>query len=89
MASKLMSKSELIQKIAEEARGRRDRRRQRGHRVVVEIGYKELKKTGASVAPALSAKLESLRALRQKRERASKSVYKRAHCSRRSRRGNH
>jgi DNA-binding protein HU-beta len=55
MAKKLMSKSELIQKIADKHAGTVTRKDVRGViESLVEIGYKELKKTGAFVVPGFA-----------------------------------
>src|SRR5271167_2813765 len=55
MASKLMSKSELIQKIAEKHADAVTRKDVKGViESLAEIGYKELKKTGAFVVPGFA-----------------------------------
>jgi DNA-binding protein HU-beta len=55
MAKKLMSKSELIQKIADKHADTVTRKDVRGViESLVEIGYKELKKTGAFVVPGFA-----------------------------------
>jgi DNA-binding protein HU-beta len=55
MANKLMSKSELIQKIAEKHADTVTRKDVKGViESLVEIGYKELKKTGAFVVPGFA-----------------------------------
>ena len=55
MTTKLMSKSELIQKIAEKHGEAVTRKDVKGViESLAEIGYKELKKTGAFVVPGLA-----------------------------------
>ena len=55
MANKLMSKSELIQKIAEKYAETVTRKDVKGViESLAEIGYKELKKTGAFVVPGFA-----------------------------------
>lgn len=55
MANKLMSKSELIQKIAETHADAVTRKDVKGViESLAEIGYKELKKTGAFVVPGFA-----------------------------------
>ena len=55
MAIKLMSKSELIQKIAEKHASNVTRKDVKGViESLAEIGYKELKKTGAFVVPGFA-----------------------------------
>jgi DNA-binding protein HU-beta len=55
MANKLMSKSELIQKIAEKYAETVSRKDVKGViESLAEIGYKELKKTGAFVVPGFA-----------------------------------
>ena len=55
MANKLMSKSELIQKIAEKHAGTVTRKDVKSViESLVEIGYKELKKAGAFVVPGFA-----------------------------------
>ena len=55
MANKLMSKSELIQKIADKHGDGITRKDVKGVvEALAEIGYKELKKTGAFVVPGFA-----------------------------------
>ena len=55
MANKLMSKSELIQKLAEKHADAVTRKDVKGViESLAEIGYKELKKTGAFVVPGFA-----------------------------------
>jgi DNA-binding protein HU-beta len=55
MANKLMTKSELVQKIAEKHREAITRKDVKGViESLAEIGYKELKKTGAFVVPGFA-----------------------------------
>ena len=55
MANKLMSKSELIQKIADKHGDAITRKDVKGViEALAEIGYKELKKTGAFVLPGFA-----------------------------------
>ena len=55
MANKLMSKSELIQKLAEQHADAVTRKDVKGViESLAEIGYKELKKTGAFVVPGFA-----------------------------------
>ena len=58
--AKLMSKSELIQKIAEQHPNNMTRKDVKGViESLAEIGYKELKKTGAFFVPGLPNSLSS------------------------------
>ena len=87
MANKLMSKSELIQKIAEKHPDTLTLNDVKGViESLAEIGYKELKKTGAFVVPGF-AKFVVIRSPPQKRERASIRSQRSQQYSRRSRRG--
>src|ERR1700680_1915434 len=70
--AKLMSKSELIQKIAEQHPSNMTRKDVKGViESLAEIGYKELKKTGAFFVPGF-ANSSSSRSPPQRRERYSR-----------------
>ncbi len=55
MAAKVMSKSELIQKIADEFADKFTRKDVKGMlEILVQVGHKELKKTGTFVLPGMA-----------------------------------
>ncbi len=85
--AKLMSKSELIQKIAEHHPSDMARKDVKGViESLAEIGYKELKKTGAFLCPDSPNSLSSRSPL-QRRGKASIRSQRNQQSSRRSRLG--